>query len=47
MFMGEHWSEARILGLAYAFEQRTMMRDSCRPIVQPTLELADVLKAKK
>ena len=46
LFMGKHWSEERIIGLAYAFEQRTMLRAQVKPIIQPTVELADVVGRK-
>ena len=42
-FIGRRWSEAKLIGLAYAFEQRTMARTKMRPYVNPTFELGDQL----
>tara|TARA_R110002003_G_scaffold3_30_gene199 strand:- start:4657 stop:5949 length:1293 start_codon:yes stop_codon:yes gene_type:complete len=42
-FAGKHWSEETLIGIAYAFEQRTMVREKVKPYVQPTIELADVV----
>ncbi|ORX92929.1 amidase signature domain-containing protein [Clohesyomyces aquaticus] len=42
-FAGAHWSEADLIGFAYAFEQRTLVRDQIKPYIQPTTELADVI----
>ena len=38
-FLGRKWSEERLIGLAYAFEQRTMVRGEVKPIVVPEREL--------
>ncbi|MCJ1377302.1 hypothetical protein MMC17_000396 [Xylographa soralifera] len=38
-FFGAKWSEERLLGLAYAFEQRTGWRRRVRPVVVPGREL--------
>lgn len=46
-FLGEHFSEERLIGIAYAFEQRTRVRGTVRPYVQPTTELADVVARRK
>lgn len=40
-FLGDLWSEADLIGYAYAYEQRTMHRDDVLPYVVPNLELAD------
>ena len=40
-FLGRRWSEETLIGLAYAFEQRTMVRRRMRPFVFPTFELGD------
>ncbi|KIW07331.1 uncharacterized protein PV09_02181 [Verruconis gallopava] len=42
-FLGAKWSEATLIGLAYAFEQRTMVRNKVRPYIVPNIELANVL----
>ncbi|KIW12411.1 hypothetical protein PV08_09688 [Exophiala spinifera] len=46
-FMGPHFSEEMLIGLAYAFEQRTMVRNTIIPYIQPTTELADVVHARQ
>jgi amidase len=46
-FLGEKWSEAKLLGLAFAFEQKTNHAKSAKPIVMPKTELEDVLASKK
>ncbi|KEF63097.1 uncharacterized protein A1O9_01073 [Exophiala aquamarina CBS 119918] len=46
-FMGAHFSEELLIGLAYAFEQRTLVRDTIIPYIQPTTELADVINARR
>lgn len=38
-FMGRAWSEETLIGLAYAFEQRTMMRRKVVPYIVPKTEL--------
>lgn len=40
-FMAEAWSEEKLIGLAYAFEQRTMVRQKVAPLPQniPTTEV--------
>lgn len=45
-FLGPMFSEELLIGLAYAFEQRTMVRNSITPYMQPTIELADVVNAR-
>ena len=42
-FAGDYWSEESLIGFAYAFEQRTLVREKVRPYVRPTIELEDVL----
>lgn len=42
-FSGRHWSEETLIGFAYAFEQRTHVREKVRPYVVPTIELEDVV----
>lgn len=42
-FSGKHWSEEGLVGMAYAFEQRTGVREKVRPYVKPKTELGDVV----
>lgn len=46
-FIGERFSEFGLIGLAYAFEQRTMVRDTIKPYIEPTTELADVVRRRR
>ncbi|KAL8787832.1 MAG: hypothetical protein Q9213_002019 [Squamulea squamosa] len=46
-FIGPAWSEASLIGFAYAYEQRTMVRDQVQPYLVPKIELADVVAARK
>lgn len=41
-FLGKHWTEETLIGLAYDFEQRTHTRDKVAPVVIPKTELGDV-----
>ena len=41
--MGAKWSEEKLIGLAYAFEQRTKVREMITPYIQPKTELVDVV----
>lgn len=43
-FAGRHWSEETLIGLAYAFEQRTMVRKKVKPYLAPSVELKDAIK---
>ncbi|KAF1999217.1 amidase signature enzyme [Amniculicola lignicola CBS 123094] len=43
-FAGAHWSEADLIGYAYAFEQRTNVRQKVKPYLLPRTELKDVVK---
>ncbi|EXJ81460.1 hypothetical protein A1O3_07752 [Capronia epimyces CBS 606.96] len=45
-FMGPHFSEELLIGLAYAFEQRSLVRNTITPYIQPVTELIDVVDAK-
>lgn len=45
-FMGPKWSEAMLIGLAYAFEQRTLVRNTVLPYMEPQVELAAVVKKR-
>ncbi|KAI9716203.1 MAG: hypothetical protein M1828_000429 [Chrysothrix sp. TS-e1954] len=42
-FLGRRWSETSLISYAYAFEQRTMVRNKVQPYLVPNTELADVL----
>lgn len=48
-FLAERFSEEKLIGLAYAFEQRTMVRNKVQPLPQnvPTTEVADVVAKQK
>ncbi|KAH0341462.1 amidase, partial [Aureobasidium melanogenum] len=43
-FMGNKFSEAELIGLAYAYEQRTMHRNDVQPYIIPNIELGDFVK---
>jgi hypothetical protein len=45
-FLGAQWTESKLIGLVYAFEQITMVRDHVQPIIAPSTELKDVIKAR-
>ncbi|KAF7595670.1 hypothetical protein BBP40_005114 [Aspergillus hancockii] len=38
-FMGAHWSEAPLIGMAYAFEQRTLVREKLKRYIEPKSEV--------
>jgi amidase len=42
-FAGKLWSEESLIGFAYAFEQRTRVRQLVKPYIMPTTELADLV----
>lgn len=42
-FMGRKFSEADLIGFAYAYEQRTMHRNDVQPYIVPNIELADIV----
>lgn len=42
-FLGDLFSEETLIGIAYAFEQKTNIRHAIRPYVQPRTELRDVI----
>lgn len=42
-FAGKQWSEETLIGFAYAFEQRTMVREKVKPYIKPKTELKDVI----
>ncbi|POS70179.1 amidase [Diaporthe helianthi] len=45
-FLGESFTEEKLIGMAYAFEQRTMIRQKVHPYLQPKTEIADVVGAR-
>jgi amidase len=42
-FLGARFTEAKLIGLAYAFEQRTMVRNKVQPYIMPNVELKDIV----
>ncbi|KFY92710.1 hypothetical protein V498_04801 [Pseudogymnoascus sp. VKM F-4517 (FW-2822)] len=42
-FLGSAWSEEMLIGCAFAYEQRTLVRGKVSPIVRPTTQLEDVV----
>lgn len=46
-FAGAHWSEEALIGMAYAFEQRTLRRQQVTPYLMPTTEIKDVRQVKE
>jgi amidase len=40
-FLGARFTEARLIGLAYAYEQLTMTRKQVRPYIVPNWEIGD------
>lgn len=46
-FIGRKWSEEQLIGMAYAFEQRTQVRRSVKPFVVPKTELEHVLRQRR
>ncbi|KAL1961824.1 hypothetical protein VTN77DRAFT_1036 [Rasamsonia byssochlamydoides] len=42
-FMGAKWSEESLIGMAYAFEQRTLVRDKLKRYIEPHTQLGDVI----
>ncbi|KAF7626581.1 amidase [Aspergillus flavus] len=43
-FMGAHWSEEKLIGMAYAFEQRTLFRQKLKRYIEPHSEIAGLLQ---
>ena len=41
--MGEKWSETKLIGMAYAFEQKTKVQAKGKPYMIPKTELKDVM----
>ncbi|KAJ4397522.1 hypothetical protein N0V93_001753 [Gnomoniopsis smithogilvyi] len=46
-FLGARFDEFNLIGLAYAFEQRTLVRNTIKPYIEPTTELVDVVNQRK
>ncbi|KAJ4424368.1 hypothetical protein N0V82_000887 [Gnomoniopsis sp. IMI 355080] len=46
-FLGARFDEFNLIGLAYAFEQRTLVRNTIKPYIEPTTELVDVVNQSK
>lgn len=46
-FIGPAWSEASLIGYAYAFEQRTMVRNQVQPYLVPNIELNEIVSKRK
>lgn len=46
-FLGDRFDEYNLIGLAYAFEQRTLVRNTIKPYIEPTTELVDVVNKRK
>lgn len=46
-FTGVRFSEESLIGMAYAFEQKTLVRKTIHPIVVPKTELKDVVAKKQ
>lgn len=46
-FLGAPFDEFNLIGLAYAFEQRTLVRNTIKPYFEPTTELVDVVNKRK
>lgn len=42
-FAGTYWSEESLIGFAYAYEQRTNVRQKVKPYIEPSIELVDVV----
>lgn len=45
-FSGARWSEESLIGFAYAFEQRSLVREKVKPYLVPKTELVDVVGRK-
>jgi amidase len=45
-FMGDLFTEEKLIPLAYAYEQRTHIRDTVQPYIQPSIELSDIVKRR-
>lgn len=45
-FLGAKWSEETLIGIAYAFEQRTLHRRKLQHYIEPKTELSDIIDIK-
>lgn len=45
-FLGEIFTEEKLIGMAYAFEQRTMVRQKVHPYLHPKTEIGDIVGAR-
>lgn len=45
-FLGESFTEEKLIGMAYAFEQRTMARQKVHPYLKPKTEVRDVVNTR-
>lgn len=45
-FLGESFTEEKLIGMAYAFEQRTMVRQKVHPYLRPKTEIRDIVQAR-
>lgn len=45
-FLGESFSEEKLIGMAYAFEQRTMVRQKVHPYIYPKTEIRGIVQAR-
>lgn len=43
-FLGEQWSEEKLIGWAFSYEQKTLWRNKIDPVVKPKTQLWEVLK---
>lgn len=43
-FAGDKWTEEALIGMAYAFEQRTLARKTVKPHIQPRTQLNDIIR---
>ena len=43
-FAGDKWSEESLIGMAFAFEQKTQVRKTIKPYIEPRTELGDVVR---
>ena len=45
-FIGPAWSETKLIGFAYDFEQRTKLRDTIQPYIKPKTEIRDAQQGR-
>lgn len=45
-FLAESFAEEKLIGMAYAFEQRTMFRQKVHPYLRPKTEIGDIVGAR-